>query len=161
MSTTLCVLAPAKLNLFLHITGRRPDGYHELQTLFQLLDWGDQLLFTPNHSGVVTLESERPHAERLTLLQDAMKLAVVTEDKQLAIERASTVRTIETVTWIAQYLDDAELGQAACQAIVELAHHRFLRHPNMDRFGPILDQVGRISKDVDVVERAKRYRLGL
>lgn len=35
--------APAKLNLFLHVTGRRPDGYHELQTLFQLLDWGDAI----------------------------------------------------------------------------------------------------------------------
>jgi len=35
--------APAKINLFLHVTGRRPDGYHELQTLFQLLDWGDTI----------------------------------------------------------------------------------------------------------------------
>lgn len=35
--------APAKLNLFLHITGRRPDGYHELQTVFRLLDWGDRI----------------------------------------------------------------------------------------------------------------------
>lgn len=35
--------APAKLNLFLRITGRRPDGYHELQTLFQMLDWGDEI----------------------------------------------------------------------------------------------------------------------
>jgi 4-diphosphocytidyl-2-C-methyl-D-erythritol kinase len=35
--------APAKLNLFLHVTGRRADGYHELQTLFQLLDWGDEV----------------------------------------------------------------------------------------------------------------------
>ncbi len=33
--------APAKLNLFLHITGRRADGYHQLQTVFRLLDWGD------------------------------------------------------------------------------------------------------------------------
>jgi 4-diphosphocytidyl-2-C-methyl-D-erythritol kinase len=39
-------LAPAKLNLFLHITGRRPDGYHSLQTVFQLLDWGDRIHFT-------------------------------------------------------------------------------------------------------------------
>lgn len=61
MSSTLSVLAPAKLNLFLHITGRRPDGYHELQTLFQLLDWGDQLLFSPNHSGAITLESNETH----------------------------------------------------------------------------------------------------
>lgn len=36
--------APAKLNLFLHVTARRPDGLHELQTLFQLLDWDDQVL---------------------------------------------------------------------------------------------------------------------
>lgn len=35
--------APAKLNLFLHITGRRADGYHELQTIFQLLDYGDRI----------------------------------------------------------------------------------------------------------------------
>jgi 4-diphosphocytidyl-2-C-methyl-D-erythritol kinase len=35
--------APAKLNLFLHILGRRGDGYHELQTVFQLLDWGDRI----------------------------------------------------------------------------------------------------------------------
>jgi len=38
-----CWPAPAKLNLFLHITGRRPDGYHTLQTLFQVLDWGDEV----------------------------------------------------------------------------------------------------------------------
>lgn len=35
--------APAKLNLFLHVTGRRHDGYHCLQTVFQLLDWGDRV----------------------------------------------------------------------------------------------------------------------
>src|SRR5690606_13483430 len=42
--------APAKLNLFLHVTGRRPDGYHTLQTLFQLLDYGDTLHFRPSTS---------------------------------------------------------------------------------------------------------------
>ena len=49
----LSLLAPAKLNLFLHITGRRPDGYHNLQTLFQLLDYGDQLDFQIDDSGAV------------------------------------------------------------------------------------------------------------
>jgi 4-diphosphocytidyl-2-C-methyl-D-erythritol kinase len=47
-------LAPAKLNLFLHITGRSPDGYHALQTVFQLLDWGDTLHFTRRDDGRVT-----------------------------------------------------------------------------------------------------------
>ena len=38
-------LSPAKLNLFLHVTGQRDNGYHELQTAFQLLDWGDRMRF--------------------------------------------------------------------------------------------------------------------
>lgn len=49
--------APAKLNLFLHITGRRPDGYHDLQTLFQILDWGDELRLRVNDSGDISRAS--------------------------------------------------------------------------------------------------------
>lgn len=45
--------APAKLNLMLHITGRRPDGYHELQTVFQFLDVGDELWFEPTQDGMI------------------------------------------------------------------------------------------------------------
>ncbi|MGF1546168.1 MAG: 4-(cytidine 5'-diphospho)-2-C-methyl-D-erythritol kinase [Thiotrichales bacterium] len=52
--------APAKLNLFLHITGRRADGYHELQTLFQMLDRGDRLAFTCNASGSIRRITEIP-----------------------------------------------------------------------------------------------------
>ncbi len=58
MSTSLTLLSPAKLNLFLHITGRRSDGYHELQTVFQLLDYGDTLSFTPTRSGMVELRGD-------------------------------------------------------------------------------------------------------
>lgn len=110
---------------------------------------------------VVTLESNRPEAETLKMLQQAMKQAQSVDDKQLVLVRAATVRTIETVDWGAGYLDDPELAQAACECIVELAHHRFLRHPNMDRFGPLLDKVGKISRDPAIAERAKKYRLGL
>ncbi len=45
--TRIRLLSPAKLNLFLHITGRRADGYHTLQTVFQLLDYGDSVEITP------------------------------------------------------------------------------------------------------------------
>jgi 4-diphosphocytidyl-2-C-methyl-D-erythritol kinase len=55
MSDILTLLSPAKLNLFLHITGQRGDGYHELQTLFQLLDWGDRLQFKSDNSGEISL----------------------------------------------------------------------------------------------------------
>lgn len=43
--------SPAKLNLCLHVVGRRPDGYHELQTLFQFLDYGDEITFVPASDG--------------------------------------------------------------------------------------------------------------
>ena len=43
--------APAKLNLFLHVTRRRADGYHELQTLFQLIDLADTITFAPRADG--------------------------------------------------------------------------------------------------------------
>ncbi len=57
---TLVLSAPAKLNLFLHITGRRPDGYHELQTLFQLLDHGDELSFSARDDGAIHLAPDLP-----------------------------------------------------------------------------------------------------
>lgn len=58
MSPGLTLPAPAKLNLFLHITGQRADGYHELQTVFQLLDWGDSLQFDANDSGELSLRCD-------------------------------------------------------------------------------------------------------
>ena len=48
------VAAPAKLNLFLHITGRRPDGYHLLQSVFMLIDWCDTLHFELRTDGRIT-----------------------------------------------------------------------------------------------------------
>ncbi|MAT65799.1 MAG: 4-(cytidine 5'-diphospho)-2-C-methyl-D-erythritol kinase [Gammaproteobacteria bacterium] len=52
--------APAKLNLFLHITGRRPDGYHTLQSLFQFLDHGDRLDFSVTEAPGVRLLAPLP-----------------------------------------------------------------------------------------------------
>ncbi|MGR1220664.1 4-(cytidine 5'-diphospho)-2-C-methyl-D-erythritol kinase [Metapseudomonas otitidis] len=56
----LILPAPAKLNLMLHILGRRPDGYHELQTLFQFLDHGDELGFSLREDGEIHLRTEMP-----------------------------------------------------------------------------------------------------
>lgn len=52
--------APAKLNLFLHVVGRRPDGYHLLQTLFRFLDYGDTLAIEPRRDGVIALARPLP-----------------------------------------------------------------------------------------------------
>jgi 4-diphosphocytidyl-2-C-methyl-D-erythritol kinase len=52
--------APAKLNLFLRIVGRRTDGYHDLQTVFRLLDWGDELRLRVRDDGAIVRASEVP-----------------------------------------------------------------------------------------------------
>ena len=52
--------APAKLNLFLHVTGRRPDGYHLLQTVFRFIDYGDTLHFTLRTDGQIVLTQALP-----------------------------------------------------------------------------------------------------
>jgi 4-diphosphocytidyl-2-C-methyl-D-erythritol kinase len=54
--TALSLLSPAKLNLFLHVTGRREDGYHQLQTLFQLLDYGDELSVEPTEDDAISVD---------------------------------------------------------------------------------------------------------
>lgn len=65
--------APAKLNLFLHVTGRRSDGYHTLQTVFQLLDFGDEIFLEPTPDGAIS----RPEG-----------LASVAPDDDLAVRAA-------------------------------------------------------------------------
>ena len=56
MNALYDVPAPAKLNLFLHITGRRADGYHLLQSVFMLIDWCDALDFEIRPAGAISRE---------------------------------------------------------------------------------------------------------
>lgn len=67
--------APAKLNLFLHVTGRRADGYHLLQTVFQLIDRGDMLHFEPRDDGAIRRMNDVPGVpEESDLIVRAAKL---------------------------------------------------------------------------------------
>jgi 4-diphosphocytidyl-2-C-methyl-D-erythritol kinase len=67
--------APAKLNLFLHILGRRPDGYHQLQTTFQFIDLCDELSFEPRADGrIVRLSNLAGVPEQTDLIVRAARL---------------------------------------------------------------------------------------
>ena len=67
--------APAKINLFLHIVGRRKDGYHLLQSVFRLLDFGDTIGIEPNQNGEITRCNDVPGvAEADDLVIRAAKL---------------------------------------------------------------------------------------
>lgn len=89
---TLAVQSPAKLNLFLHVTGRRPDGYHTLQTLFQLIDLCDTLTFAiPPQPGLLALHCTQPDMplednlvlQAARLLREAAGLPRASADIQL------------------------------------------------------------------------------
>ncbi|WP_201548986.1 4-(cytidine 5'-diphospho)-2-C-methyl-D-erythritol kinase [Psychrobacter sp. Pi2-1] len=77
-------LSPAKLNLFLHITGKRADGYHNLQTVFRLLDWGDYLHFSVSNDVVIsTIASElsaNQFCRQLLILDGAEAITISIED---------------------------------------------------------------------------------
>lgn len=74
-SATTAWPAPAKINLFLHIVGKRPDGYHNLQTAFQFLDYGDDLFFDINSDGVIERSYDFGFSEESDLcLRAAQKL---------------------------------------------------------------------------------------
>ena len=78
--TRLTLPAPAKLNLMLHILGRRPDGYHELETIFQFLDHADELQFAVREDGQIRLHTEIdnvPHDSNL-IVKAARKLQQLT-----------------------------------------------------------------------------------
>ncbi|EVT71310.1 4-diphosphocytidyl-2C-methyl-D-erythritol kinase [Stenotrophomonas maltophilia 5BA-I-2] len=75
--------APAKLNLFLHITGRRADGYHELQTVFRLLDWGDRIGLRLREDGQVRRQGDG--------------LAGVAEADDLAVRAAQLLKEVANV----------------------------------------------------------------
>jgi 4-diphosphocytidyl-2-C-methyl-D-erythritol kinase len=63
MTESLILRAPAKLNLMLHITGRRDDGYHLLETVFQFIDLADRIEFTANDTGeILRLPGKSPVA---------------------------------------------------------------------------------------------------
>ena len=65
--------APAKLNLFLHVVGRRSDGYHLLQTVFRFLDFSDEITFKVREDGIIKLHNP---------------LAGVPEEKDLCVRAA-------------------------------------------------------------------------
>lgn len=83
-TSTITRLSPAKINLFLHITGKRADGYHNLQTVFRLLDWGDYLHFSVTDDVVISTVDNALDANelchQLVILAGAETITINIED---------------------------------------------------------------------------------
>lgn len=90
--------APAKLNLFLHIVGRREDGYHLLQTVFQLLDWGDQVRLRKREDGAIVRVSG---------------LAQVAPEQDLAVRAAHALKALSGTRFGADIAVDKRIPRGA------------------------------------------------
>ena len=78
--------SPAKLNLFLYITGQRADGYHSLQTLFQFLDYGDTIDIPPRSDGEIHLLTPVEgvaHEDNLIVRAARLLMKVASESNRL------------------------------------------------------------------------------
>ncbi|MFO0821861.1 MAG: HEAT repeat domain-containing protein [Gemmataceae bacterium] len=110
---------------------------------------------------VNTVLIERTPEERLAalgMMKKAMELATRDQERRAILEGLGNIRHIDTLHYILPYLDQPALAQAACKGIVDLAHSKMLREPNKAEFVKVLDRVIAMSKDKNLVERAKGYR---
>lgn len=99
----LDVPAPAKLNLFLHIVGRRADGYHLLQSVFMLIDWCDTLHFERRSGGQIS---------RLDLNPD-LNPGQALPANDLVLRAARALQSATGCTWGAQIALDKQIPQQA------------------------------------------------
>lgn len=109
---------------------------------------------------VAPLKDSRSDERRLDMLRTTFAMCQDDGERKLVLRRASSVRTVETLRFVQQYLDHPTFAQEACETVVELAHHRGLREPNKTEFDSALTRVIEISQDATVVDRAQRYKKG-
>jgi HEAT repeat protein len=107
---------------------------------------------------VAPLPDERPDTQRLELLQQAMSMCERDAERELVIRRARAVRIPETLRFVLPYLDQPSLSEAACESIVELAHHRALREAHRAEFHQALDRVIATTRSDTIRDRAERYK---
>ena len=108
---------------------------------------------------VVTLHEEgRSFEDSLELFKRAMDLAKTNEDRNLLLSRVNTVRSIEVFRFAARYLDDADLQQAACRAIVDMANDSPFHGQHREEINRVLDKVYNITNDNSHKERILRYK---
>ncbi|MCL2004623.1 MAG: HEAT repeat domain-containing protein [Planctomycetaceae bacterium] len=116
---------------------------------------------------VVSLPGTRPQdqigirtneQQKLNRLIEAFELASRVEEKRLAIERAGSIRIVESLRFALRHIDDAELRDWSCRAILDLAHQTGLRRSAREEFHAALDRVLEVTTNNDFRNRANAYK---
>ncbi|HET8868985.1 MAG TPA: 4-(cytidine 5'-diphospho)-2-C-methyl-D-erythritol kinase [Aquabacterium sp.] len=136
--------APAKLNLFLHVTGRRADGYHLLQSVFILLDWADEIHIEDRQDGLIRRHDLGPSLPDEDLCIKAARLL----QKESGTSHGCDISINKQVPW------GAGLGGGSSDAATVLIALNKLWHLNWT--GARLEQIGlRLGADVPFFLRGK------
>jgi hypothetical protein len=109
---------------------------------------------------IAPLEDARSDARRLDLIKTLAVMCPDDRERNQLLERAKAVRTVETLRFVAPFMDRSPLSQQACVTVVELAHHIGLREQHKAEFHRALDKVIATSQDPTVIDRAQRYQRG-
>jgi HEAT repeat protein len=159
------------------IRDSRPD-WHEAG-LRALCNWPDasvtsRLLYSartdehPDHRTmalralirIAPLDDDRTDRRRLDVLRTAWVMCQTDAERNLVFDRARSIRAVETLRFVAPFIDVPQFAEKACETVVELAHHSSLRESNKEEFHRALDKVLRTSNDATVKDRAQRYKTG-
>jgi len=96
--------------------------------------------------------------QKVERLAQAYELASRVEEKRYIIERVGTIRTVESLRFVMKYIDDPELQERACWAVLELAHQTFLKRSALAEFNAALDKVLAVTDNNDYRNRANGYK---
>ncbi|MDR0337313.1 MAG: hypothetical protein LBI18_09505 [Planctomycetaceae bacterium] len=123
----------------------------------------DRIAALRGFARVVSLPNDRikikiNDKEKTALLVKGFDEAIRIDEKRLIIQRVGQVRHVDSLKFVLQYFDDAELRDTVIRSILDLAHHADLRRSDKETFGAALDKVLATTKDQGLLERAKRYK---
>ena len=96
--------------------------------------------------------------QKVARLTEAYALAKRVDEKRLIIERVGQIRTVESLRFVLKFIDDAELQERACWAVLELAHQTELRKSALEEFTAALDKVLAVTTNNDYRNRANGYK---
>ena len=103
-------------------------------------------------------EDDRNDRDKLAYVEKAMSVAKTHGDKNFLLTRLEPSRSIEVFRFAVKYIDDPNLDQAVCRAIVDMVNDTGFHTRHRAEIEPFLDKVIEKSKDNGHVERAKRYK---
>ncbi|MDR2115474.1 MAG: hypothetical protein LBP87_03740 [Planctomycetaceae bacterium] len=144
-----------------------PDGRvaNDLLLVTERKDFSDadRIAALRGFARVVSLPNDRikikiNDKEKIALLAKGFDNAIRIDEKRLVIQRAGQVRHVDSLKFILQYFDNAELQDTVIRSILDLAHHTDLRRSDKEAFSTALDKVIAVTKDQGLIDRAKRYK---